>query len=164
MQNAAAMAAQDAEGMRCEIKKLKKQHRKEVIALQEHLFEAISQRSSVCSKCGASNGMKTQSEMGDAACCVNDIPWTSELEEVAEQKWKNDVNESWSCDEGLAGEEHLGGEEPEEEIERLTFSRSGYQFLENLDIEEFVDDDDEFLCESCGERATNSMRMCNSCI
>ncbi|CAK9189601.1 unnamed protein product [Sphagnum troendelagicum] len=162
--NAAAMATQDAEGMRCEIKKLKKQHRKEVIALQEHLFEAISQRSSVCSKCGTSNGMKTQSEMGDAASCVKDIPWTSELEEVAEQKWKNDVNESWSCDEGLAGEEHLGGEEPEEEIERLTFSRSGYQFLENLDIEEFDDDDDEFLCESCGERATNSTRMCNSCI
>ncbi|CAK9858991.1 unnamed protein product [Sphagnum jensenii] len=176
--NAAAVAEEDAEGMRHEIKKLEKQHGTEVAILQQQLSDALSSKplSSLCPKCAGMSGhinLECTNETGDdvpsAAQVAAILPSTKETQQkmVAEKEKRKTgtVVESWSCGEQIAEED----EDDEEDTMSFTtapafFRHSiGFQFLQNLDIEQF-DDNDEFLCETCGEPATNSMRICDSCI
>jgi hypothetical protein len=84
-----------------------------------------------------------------------------------EKRKTGTVVESWSCVEQIAEDE----DEDDDEEDTMSFTTApaffrhsiGFQFLQNLDMEQF-DDNDEFLCETCGEPATNSMRICDSCI
>ncbi|KAH9577047.1 hypothetical protein CY35_01G194100 [Sphagnum magellanicum] len=179
---AAAVAEEDAEGMRHEIKKLEKQHGTEVAILQQQLSDALSSKplSSLCPKCAGMSGhinLECTNETGDdvpsAALVAAILPSTKETQQemVAEkQKRKTGtVVESWSCGEQIAEEDEEDEDDGEEDTMSFTtapafFRHSiGFQFLQNLDIEQF-DDNDEFLCETCGEPATNSMRICDSCI
>lgn len=73
---------------------------------------------------------------------------------------RTSVLESWSSGKD-EGEDHLGFEEGGG-IEMRTLRRKGYQYLRDLEAEEF--EDDEFLCETCGLPATNGMRVCDLCI
>jgi hypothetical protein len=147
MQNAAAVAEEDAEGMRHEIKKLEKQHGTEVAILQQQLSDALSSKplSSLCPKCAGMSGhinFECTNEMGD------DVPSAAQVAAI------------------LPSTKETQQEMVAEKQKRKTafFRHSiGFQFLQNLDIEQF-DDNDEFLCETCGEPATNSMRICDSCI
>ncbi|CAN5953645.1 unnamed protein product [Sphagnum jensenii] len=177
--NAAAVAEEDAEGMRHEIKKLEKQHGTEVAILQQQLSDALSSKplSSLCPKCAGMSGhinFECTNEMGDdvpsAAQVAAILPSTKETQQemVAEKQKRRtgSVVESWSCGEQIAEED-----EDDDEEDTMSFTTApaffrhsiGFQFLQNLDIEQF-DDNDEFLCETCGEPATNSMRICDSCI
>ncbi|CAM6019631.1 unnamed protein product [Sphagnum balticum] len=180
--NAAAVAEEVAEGVRHEIKKLEKQHGTEVAILQQQLSDALSSKplSSLCPKCAGMSrhiNLECSNETGDdvpsAAQVAAILPSTKETQQemVAEkQKRKTDtVVESWNCGEQIAEEDEEDEDDGEEDTMSFTtapafFRHSiGFQFLQNLDIEQF-DDNDEFLCETCGEPATNSMRICDSCI
>jgi hypothetical protein len=118
--------------------------------------------------------LECTNETGDvpsAAQVAATLPSTRETQQVmvAEKlKRKTDtVVESWSCGEQIPEED----EEDDVDEDTMSFTTApaffrhsiGFQFLRNLDIEQF-DDNDEFLCETCGEPATNSMRICDSCI
>jgi kinesin family protein 15 len=179
--NAAAVAEEDAEGMRHEIKKLEKQHGTEVAILQQQLSDALSSKplSSLCPKCAGMSGhinLECTNETGDdvpsAAQVAAILPSTKETQQkmVAEKEKRKTgtVVESWSCGEQIAEEDE---DEDDDEEDTMSFTTApaffrhsiGFQFLQNLDMEQF-DDNDEFLCETCGEPATNSMRICDSCI
>lgn len=95
--------------------------------------------------------------------------WNSEVA-ISMNADKKSVLDSWSSGKGLSDEVEdeveVEKDDDEAETESMKFSRTGYQYLENLEIEEFNDEgaDDDFLCEACGQPATNGMRVCDSCI
>lgn len=85
---------------------------------------------------------------------------------VTLQEDKKSVLHSWTSGRDEVEEEDTDEVEEEEDEEfgrqSLRFSRKGYQNLENLEIE--VEDEDDYLCEVCGQTSTNGMRVCDSCI
>lgn len=94
--------------------------------------------------------------------CLSDS-WASGTV-VTLQEGKKSVLHSWTSGQDEVEEDTDEVEEEEEDefgSQSLRFSRKGYQNLENLEIE--VEDDD-YLCEVCGQTSTNGMRVCDSCI
>jgi hypothetical protein len=103
---------------------------------------------------------ETGDDVPSAAQVAAILPSTKETQQemmVEKQKKKTyTVVESWSCGEQIAEEDEDDGEE-----DTMSFTTApaffrhsiGFQFLQNLDIEQF-DDNDEFLCDaSWGKKA-----------
>lgn len=174
LQHTAAVAEGDADDLRRELEKSNRRHAKEVASLQQRLQNSSS---AVCSRCADMDDKK----WGDDGDCVQ--PETaivlrvgkttsgvseslSSATKLSEFSNSTRVYESWDADATIHRKGTDDSEFEEDDYEIVTpsvrFSRSQYENLSNLEID--FEDDDGFLCEQCGQPATNGMRVCDSCI
>ncbi|XP_024379513.1 kinesin-like protein KIN-12B [Physcomitrium patens] len=163
----AAVAEEEADELRRELKKSNRRHFKEIASLQQRLHQSSSRDLAHLGDDGDNvqaetaiiphvmkqdpgvseslSGDTTISEFSDDGTCVYEN-W-----DVGATNHRSDAHDS-------AFEDH------DHDIvrESVRFSRDQYQNLKNLEIN--FEDDDGFFCEQCGQQTTNSMRVCDSCI
>jgi hypothetical protein len=173
-QHTAAVAEGDADELRRELEKSKRRHAKEVASLQQRLLSSSSGSLVICSRCAKMADKKTGDD-GDCiqagtAIVVRSGKTTSAASEslsaLSDFGDGTCVYESWDARAAFYRKGDPDSEFEEDDHETATpsirFSRAQYQDLTNLEID--FEDDDGFLCEQCGEPATNGMRVCDSCI
>lgn len=166
IQHTAAVAEGDADELRRELEKSHRRYAKEVASLQHRLRNSSSGATIDDRKTGdggdcvqAETAIVPRSE--NPTCAVSES--LSTLSDVSEGTC---VYESWDAGAGMYRKGDPDSEFEEDYHETaapsVRFSRAQYQDLTNLEID--FEEDDEFLCEQCGEPATNGMRVCDSCV
>lgn len=82
---------------------------------------------------------------------------------------KKSVLDSWSSGKDEADDD-VEIEDEEADAQSSDSRRIEYQQVQTSEVEfeddvvDDHDDDDEFLCETCGQPATNGLRVCDACI
>ena len=168
------MAEGDVDELRRELEESNRGHAKEVASLQNRLKKSSTGSFSVCSRCTRMDDKKTEDDddraNAETAIVLRNGKLTSAISgSVSNLSDFSDgtcVYESWEAGAAIYGRGDLDSEFEEDDQEIATpavrFSRAHYKDLTNLEID--FEDDDGFLCEQCGEPATNGLRVCDSCI
>lgn len=98
----------------------------------------------------------------------NTDSWTTAAV-VMQELDKKSVLDSWSSGKDEVDDD-VEIEDEEADAQSSDSRRIEYQQLQTSEVEfedDVVDDhdaDDEFLCETCGQPATNGLRVCDACI